>query len=119
MRIAVVHRTLYRYSAPVFLEPHVIRLRPREDPAQRLGSWKLDIDPAPAGRNEYLDQEGNCVVRAWFRTPVAELSLRSEFVLDTLRENPFNYLLTPADQQLPMQYPPRLAAALSACLPQD
>src|SRR6186997_112767 len=99
MRITVIHRTHYRYSAPVFLEPHVIRLRPREDPAQRLGSWKLEITPTPAGRNEYLDQEGNSVVRAWFHVPTGDLSLRSEFELDTVRENPFNYLLTPADMR--------------------
>ena len=116
MRIAVVHHTLYRYSSPVFLEPHIIRLRPREDPAQHLASWTLDIAPTPVGRNEYLDQEGNAVVRAWFGGVTEELSLRSEFVLDTLRDNPFNYLLTPSAAQLPMAYPPRLATALAACL---
>jgi len=119
MRIAVAHHTRYRYSAPVFLEPHIIRLRPREDPAQRLGTWQLEISPAPAGRNEYLDQEGNSVVRAWFGMPTEELSVRSAFTLDTLRDNPFNYLLTPADLQLPKQYPPHLSAALEACLHQD
>ena len=67
--------------------------------------------PAPAGRNEYLDQEGNSVVRAWFGMPTEELSVRSAFTLDTLRDNPFNYLLTPADLQLPKQYPPHLSAA--------
>src|SRR3954451_5771539 len=119
MRIAVVHHTRYRYSSPVFLEPHVMRLRPREDPAQRLVSWNLDIAPEPAGRNEYLDQEGNSVVRAWFRDPTEELSLRSEFVLDTVRDNPFNYVLTTADTRLPMQYPSLLAAALAPDLPVD
>lgn len=44
MRIAVVHTTLYRYSSPVYLEPHTIRLRPREDTTQRLASWTLDLE---------------------------------------------------------------------------
>ena len=28
VRITLQHRTSYRFDAPVFLEPHVIRLRP-------------------------------------------------------------------------------------------
>src|ERR1019366_6177863 len=52
MRIAVVHTTLYRYSSPVYLEPHIIRLRPREDASQRLEAWTLDIAPTPLGRTE-------------------------------------------------------------------
>ena len=54
------------------------------------------------------------MLRAWFGALTGELALRSEFVLETLRDNPFNYVLTPADMQLPMQYPPRLAAALAS-----
>jgi len=119
MRIAVVHSTLYRYSAPVYLEPHVIRLRPREDAVQRLASWTLDISPTPHGRSESLDQDGNVVVRAWFDGLAEELSLRSAFTLETFRENPFNYLLTAADIQLPMRYAPLLRASLEPCLRHD
>jgi transglutaminase-like putative cysteine protease len=113
MRIAVVHSTLYRYSSPVYLEPHTFRLRPREDTSQRLASWTLDIAPAPLGRTECLDQDGNNVVRAWFDTVTAELSLRSRFTLETLRDNPFHYLLTPPDMHLPMEYILGLRAPLA------
>jgi transglutaminase-like putative cysteine protease len=112
MRIAVVHTTLYRYSSAVYLEPHIIRLRPREDASQRLARWTLDIAPTPCGRTECLDQDGNTVVRAWFNSVTPELSLRSEFALETLRDNPFNYLLTPLDTKLPMEYAPPLRAPL-------
>ena len=112
MRIAVVHTTLYRYSSAVYLEPHIIRLRPREDASQRLARWTLDITPTPCGRTECLDQDGNTVVRAWFNSVTPELSLRSEFALETLRDNPFNYLLTPRDTKLPMEYAPPLRAPL-------
>ena len=119
MRIAVVHTTHYRYSAPVYLEPHVIRLRPREDATQRLEGWTLDIAPTPAGRTECLDQDGNTVVRAWFDALTAELRLRSQFTLETLRENPFDYLLTPRDTQLPIEYAVPLRAPLVAHLHAD
>jgi transglutaminase-like putative cysteine protease len=119
MRIAVVHNTLYRYSVPVYLEPHVIRLRPREDALQRLEAWTLDINPTPVGRTECLDQDGNTVVRAWFDSLTAELSLRSRFTLETLRDNPFDYLLTGPDTQLPMEYAIPLRAPLEPCLHPD
>jgi transglutaminase-like putative cysteine protease len=119
MRIAVVHTTLYRYSVPVYLEPHVIRLRPREDALQRLEAWTLDIDPTPRGRTECLDQDGNTVVRAWFDSLTAELSLRSRFTLQTLRDNPFDYLLTAPDTRLPMEYAFPLRAPLAPYLLPD
>jgi transglutaminase-like putative cysteine protease len=119
MRIAVVHTTLYRYSSPVYLEPHIIRLRPREDTSQRLASWTLDITPTPLGRTECLDQDGNTVVRAWFDSFTPELSLRSQFALETLRDNPFNYLLTAHDTKLPMEYAPALRAPLVPYLRHD
>ena len=119
MRIAVVHTTLYRYSSPVYLEPHIIRLRPREDASQRLEAWTLDIAPTPLGRTECLDQDGNTVVRAWFDAVTAELALRSQFTLETLRDNPFHYLLTTPDTHLPMEYALPLRAPLSPYLREE
>jgi transglutaminase-like putative cysteine protease len=119
MRIAVVHTTLYRYASPVYLEPHIIRLRPREDASQRLEAWTLDITPTPLGRTECLDQDGNTVVRAWFDAVTAELSLRSQFTLETLRDNPFHYLLTTPDTHLPMEYAHPLRTPLAPYLREE
>ena len=47
MRISVDHTTVYRYSAPVFLEPHIVRLRPREDALQRLVCELRNFDKKP------------------------------------------------------------------------
>jgi transglutaminase-like putative cysteine protease len=119
MRFAVVHTTRYRYSSPVYLEPHIIRLRPREDAVQRLAAWTLDITPTPQGRTECLDQDGNSVVRAWFDSVTPELFLRTEFRLETLRDNPFHYVLTPADTKLPMEYALPLRGPLAPYLRDD
>lgn len=114
MRIRVEHSTLYRYDAPVFLEPHMFRLRPRVDGAQRLLDYALDISPAPAGRTEFLDQDGNVATYAWFSGAMTELTLRSSFEVETLRENPFDYIL-PASElfNLPLEYDEPLASALA------
>lgn len=92
MRISVVHSTVYRYQKPVHPEPHTFRLRPRDDAAQRLVRFALEISPSPAGMNECLDQDGNVVTEAWFTGPLTELAARSSFEVETRRENPFDYL---------------------------
>src|SRR5262249_30069735 len=63
MRFSVVHTTRYRYDAPVHLEPHTFRLRPRQDGAQQLLRHSLVITPSPAGRADLLDREGNVVTQ--------------------------------------------------------
>jgi transglutaminase-like putative cysteine protease len=115
MRISVTHSTLYRYEAAVYPEPHTIRLRPRDDAAQRLLEFALDVSPAPAGRSESLDQDGNVVTEVWFGRMIEELSVRSSFQVETRRENPFDFVpIAP-----PAEYPEPLRAALAPYLHAD
>jgi len=117
MRIAATHTTIYRYTQPVALEPHTIRLRPRDDAAQRVVSHRLSISPAPAGQSAFSDQDGNGVVQAWFMGGVRELAVESAFVVETLRANPFDFLLPPAhDLELPLRLPEGLQTALAPYL---
>ena len=46
----LLHDTTYRYTSPVLLSQQVAHLRPRESLRQRLVSYVLEIDPAPAHR---------------------------------------------------------------------
>jgi transglutaminase-like putative cysteine protease len=101
MRFTVVHTTRYRYDAPVHLEPHTFRLRPREDGGQHLLRHSLVITPEPAGRADLLDREGNVVTQAWFTGQLESLEVRSEFEVDTLRQNPFDFLVAQSDRNLP------------------
>ena len=92
MRISVEHSTVYRYDAEVHQEPHTFRMTPRSDASQRVLRHELEITPAPAGRSACLDHDGNVVVEAWFRRPMTELTVRSSFEVETLRENPFDFI---------------------------
>ena len=117
MHITVVHRTVYRYSAPVFLEPHVVRLRPRTDAAQRLIQHQLSIAPEPLGQAVFLDQDGNIAAQVWFEGLAAELSLQTAFSVETLRENPFDFLLpSPGVLAMPPSYSERERDALQPYL---
>ncbi len=113
MRIQVHHSTQYVYDSPVFLEPHTFRLRPRHDGAQRLLSYRLEISPAPAGRADCLDQDGNVVVEAWFDRRLTEWRIESEFEVETLRENPFDFVASSGMLALAPVYPEAVAASLT------
>ena len=114
MRISATHRTIYRYSEPVCLEPHVFRLRPRDDGTERVMAHSLSIDPVPAGRSNSIDAFGNSVVETWFWEPVKELSVLSAFEVETLRENPFDFLLpVPRLLELPLRVPEGLQKVLA------
>lgn len=112
MKITVTHSTIYRYDVPVYLEPHIFRLRPRNHEAQRLLTFDLQILPTPAGVTECLDQDGNLALNAWFDAPTEELSVRSHFSVEMLRGNPFDYVIAGESLNLPLWYRDPLAAAL-------
>ena len=113
MRITIRHRTAYAFDAPVFLEPHIIRMRPRIDGSIQLLDFALDIDPAPVVRSENLDPEGNIVTRAWFEGTTSHLKLEARGVVDTLVTDPFQFLIVEPDRPLPYAYPPDFADRLA------
>lgn len=116
MRFRVQHETRYRYDAPVKLGPHVLRLRPREDAAQRLIHYALAIDPRPARTTGASDAEGNVVAHAWFGGTTDALTVTSTFEVETLRADPFDYLSDESFATVPVRYPVDLARVLQPCL---
>jgi transglutaminase-like putative cysteine protease len=113
MRITATHSTLYRYDFPVYLEPHIFRLRPRMTNAQQLLAFDIQIAPIPAGTTECLDQDGNLALNAWFEGPTRNLSVTSRFTVEMLRQNPFEYVLAREALNLPLWYADPLCAALA------
>ena len=59
MKFEVSHRTTYRYRRPVVQSHHVVHLRPRQLPNQRVLHHSLLIEPAPASQTEITDTFGN------------------------------------------------------------
>jgi transglutaminase-like putative cysteine protease len=56
MRLSILHRTVYRYSAPVVYSIQQLRLTPRAEPHQRTLRWRLQ---APAPLTAAADAFGN------------------------------------------------------------
>ncbi|WP_243310443.1 transglutaminase family protein [Fundidesulfovibrio agrisoli] len=110
------HEIAWRYSRPVFLEPHLVRLTPRQDGAQRLESFVLRVWPEPAGRCEITDADGNQACWLWFEGLHESLTVSTSFTARTLRHNPFDYLLLQGAEKLPLELSPLERAVLAPSL---
>lgn len=112
MLFEIRHLSEFEYCIPVFLEPHLLRLQPRSDGAQRLHEFSLEVEPYPAGTTAMTDVYGNTVHRCWFNGTTPRLTVRSRSVVETLRENPFDFLLETQNTRLPLAYTPGELEAL-------
>jgi transglutaminase-like putative cysteine protease len=113
MLFHIKHTTRYSYSRTVFCEPFTVRLRPREDSSQRLIRYQFSVDPEPAGICDFLDVEGNVATQCWFNSPTCTLTLTVNCVVETLRTNPFDFLLVGEATELPLRYRPEIEASLA------
>lgn len=114
MLFSVTHVKRYVYSAPVFLEPMTLRLRPRDDVTQRLLAHELRLFPEPAGRSEVLEFDGHSATQLWFTGLQDSFEIVCRSRAETFRVNPFDFLLAPAALTLPLVYPRPLAGCLQA-----
>lgn len=116
----IKHVTRFAYSGPVFCEPLTVRLRPRCDAAQRLLRWRVRVDPQPAGMSEIVEADGHTSLRLWFTALTCDLAITTTSLVETLRTNPFDYLLEAKSAALPVAYAEDLQATLAAyCAPLD
>ncbi|MBX3441469.1 MAG: transglutaminase family protein [Planctomyces sp.] len=106
MRVRIQHELHYVYSREVFCEPVMIRLRPREDAAQRIRSWKCSIAPEPEGISEFRDLDGNIVLKAWFEGLTSSLRIMTDAEVETLQSDPYRFLLNPEAAVLPARLDP-------------
>ena len=106
MLYEITHRTEFTYTEPAFLEPHLVRLRPRSDGAQHLHAFQLHVTPEPAGTTELLESDGTAAARMWFSGLTDHLTIETRSRVETRRQNPWDYLPLPGAERLPVLYAP-------------
>lgn len=104
MLLQIKHATTFHYEKAVYCEPLTIRLRPRDDGFQRLESYRLRVQPEPTGITHYKDLHGNDVTRCWFKGFTTGMTVTTDCVVETLLQNPFNFLLAPEAVNLPLRH---------------
>ncbi len=115
MFIRIVHRTRYDYSHPVSFAPHALYLRPRETSRHRLHQFSIEIEPH-ARRVATTDALDNALDWAYFGVGSLDtrLEVRTDLMVETLDENPFDFFLRPSAYTFPFAYE---AAERTALIP--
>ena len=102
-RLSISHLTEYRYSTPVSLLPHRLRLRPLESHSLRIESSTLEISPANTLR-WYRDALGNSVAIASFNEIADTLRVKSEVVIEVYDDSPLDFLMEDYAVSFPFAY---------------
>ena len=114
-RYGIVHRTTYRYSGPVRLGPHTLRLRPREGHDLRIESSSLSLLPRGSLRWQ-RDVEDNCLLRVNFAGSTDQLQVDSQLVILLYDHEPLDFFVDDYAVDYPFSYAPRDRPVLDAYL---
>jgi uncharacterized protein (DUF2126 family)/transglutaminase-like putative cysteine protease len=115
-RIALHHRTVYRFDREVTIGPHTVRLRPAPHCRTRVTSYSLKVSPAEHFINWQQDPQGNHVARVVFPKKSRELVLEVGLVADLVAINAFDFFLDPETEAFPFPYDPVLTSELAPYL---
>jgi transglutaminase-like putative cysteine protease len=88
MRYDVRHCTTYRYSQPVSISHHVLRLAPRPCKHQVLHESSIDVSPQPAVRSDSLDYFGNPVTYLTIQEQHEQLVIEARSLIDVTAPPP-------------------------------
>lgn len=104
IRVALHHRTEYRYDRLVGLSPHIIRLRPAPHCRTAVQSYSLKVTPADHFINWQQDPFGNYMARFVFPNPADRLCIEVDLVADLVVINPFDFFLEEGTTHFPFTY---------------
>ena len=103
-RIALEHRTQYRYDRAVSLSPQEIRLRPAAHACGGLEAYSLIVGPRHHTLKWLHDAYGNRVARITFDKPVREFTIDVKLVAHMGPVNPFDFAVDERALQFPFSY---------------
>ena len=112
IRVALQHRTTYRFDRRVKLSPHEIRLRPAPHCRTPILGYSFNVDPDKHFLNWQQDPYGNWVARLVFTDLADRLDVVIDLTADMTVVNPFDFFVEPYADYFPFAYAPALAKEL-------
>ena len=104
IRVAIHHRTTYKFDRAVSLSPHTVRLRPAAHSRTPIHSYSLKIKPAEHFINWQQDAFGNYLARLVFPHKCTEFEVDVEVIADMTVINPFDFFVEEYAQHYPIAY---------------
>ena len=119
IRVALAHRTSYRFDRLVSLSPHEIRLRPAPHCRTPILGYSLHVSPAQHFINWQQDPYGNWIARVVFPERTDHLQVTVDLTADLTIINPFDFFVEPYAETFPFAYSPILQQELAPFLEVD
>ncbi len=116
IKVALHHKTIYKYDRLVTLGPQVIRLRPAPHARTPVDAYSLKVEPADHFINWQQDPHGNFLARLVFHQPTDLFSVSVDVVADMTVINPFDFFLEDDATEFPFTYADELAQDLKPFL---
>ena len=116
IRVAINHRTSYKFDRPVNMSPHTVRLRPAPHSRTPIHSYSLKIKPQEHFINWQQDAFGNYLARLVFPEKCTEFEVDVEVIADMTVINPFDFFVEEYAESYPFKYPEQLKKELQPYL---
>ncbi|MFI5156392.1 MAG: transglutaminase family protein, partial [Chitinophagales bacterium] len=112
IRVAINHKTSYKYDRFVSLSPHIFRLRPAPHSRIPIESYSLKIFPKEHFINWQQDPFGNYQARVVFPEKTKELRIEVEVIAEMIVINPFDFFVEEYAEKFPFRYKEQLRSEL-------
>jgi uncharacterized protein (DUF2126 family)/transglutaminase-like putative cysteine protease len=104
IRVAINHKTVYKFDRLISLSPHVFRLRPAVHSRTPIKAYSLNIEPKNHFINWQQDPFGNILARVVFPEKCRQLSVEVEVIADMTTINPFDFFVESYAEHFPFKY---------------
>jgi len=116
IRVALQHKTEYKFDRHVNVAPHILRLRPAPHSRTHIHSYSLKVTPENHFLNWQQDPFGNFQSRLVFPEKTDTLTFEVEVIADMTVINPFDFFVEKYAESYPFAYDDQLQKELKPYL---